>query len=142
AMEPHYIMRKTEAGVYIKISDCGPDDWCMSQGEDDKEDGCAIWIRYADAVKQCEKATVVLLENDRLVRDLEDAIVKAGALSWNGYNKRKSMKRVADSGDMYRMYMEYSDGAKVNVYGYNCCPKGFKDLLRDVREIFNNIPCS
>lgn len=76
------------------------------------------------------------------MRDLEDAIVRAGAFSWDGYNKRKFMKRVADSGDVYRMYMEFSDGAKVNMYGYNCCPKGFKDLLRGVEEIFNSINCS
>lgn len=57
-MAPHYIMRKTEAGVYIKNTDCSPKDWCMSQGE--KEEECSVWLRYAHIAKKCEKSTVVL----------------------------------------------------------------------------------
>ena len=136
AMEPHYIIKLTEKGVYLKLTNTSPDDWTMKDDVDEK-DGDSEYFRFADVVKECESGEVVFLENDEVVKELEAFIVKIGAISWDGYNESVSMPGVLDAGDIYDLYMEFSDGTTVTVHGYNSCPRGFSELKMKTVEIFD-----
>lgn len=133
----HYIMKTTSAGTYMKITNLAPDDWLMQQ---DSECECTIsdaYLGFADTVKDCEYASLKLLNDDTPVRQLEEAIVQSGALSWDGYNKSVSMDFVLDAGDLYSMYLELSDGRAVRMSGYNTFPAGYPALSARAKEIFN-----
>jgi len=135
---PYYILKTTDAGTYMKISNMGPDDWRMLDGEDiDRLGDKAEYLGFADTVKDCERASLVLLEDDGPLRELEEAIASAGALGWDGFQKTVSMPDVADSGDSYKLYLELTDGTAVTVDGYNAKPAGFPELLYRVEEIFH-----
>ncbi len=137
AAEPYYILRVTESGTYMKISNMSPDNYWMCKDEDmSAQAGNAKYLGFADTVKECEHASLVLLENEAPVRELEDALIQAGALGWDGYDETVSMENVADSGDSYVLYLELSDGSTVSAKGYNAHPAGFRELLTSVREIF------
>ena len=138
AMEPHYVIKSTEKGVYLKLTNMSPDDWIMTEGDGFKEDeGNGKYFRFADVVKDCESGEIVFLEDDTVVKELEEFIVKVGAISWDGYNEHVSMSGILDAGDSYTLYMEFSDGTTVSVYGYNSCPIGFDELRMKTVEIFD-----
>ena len=134
----YYIMKTTDAGTYMKISNMCPDDWRMLDGEDrDSLGDNAQYLGFGDTVKDCERASLVLLEDDGPMQELEEAIANAGALGWDGFRKSLAMPDVADSGDSYRLYLELTDGTTVTVDGYNAKPAGFPELLYRVEEIFH-----
>lgn len=137
AAAPYYILKTTDMGTYMKISDSSPEDCQMDSGTDVSELG-ANWqyFGFADTVLDCENASLVLLENKTPVRELEDAIVQSGALGWDGYEEHRPMKGVPDSGDTYTLFLELSDGTTVKMHGYNACPDGFDELLGQVMYIF------
>ena len=89
-------------------------------------------------MKDAEYASLVKLEDDVLLRRLEESIVKYGALGWDGFNESESMPEVADSGTSYSLYLELSDGTAVTAHGYNVCPAGFDELYGEIAEIFQN----
>lgn len=133
----YYILKTTDAGTYMKISNLSPDDRRMLDGEDagNLEAG-AEYLGFADTVKGCEHASLVLLQDDGPVRELEEAIAAAGTLNWDGYRESVAMEGVLDSGDSYQLYLELSDGTTVTVDSYNARPAGFTALLYKVEEIF------
>lgn len=134
----YYILKTTNVGTYMKISNMGPDDWQMLNGEDtDSLEENAEHLGFADTVKDCERASLVLLENDGPIRELEEAITKAGALGWDGFCKSVAMPDVKDSGNRYRMYLELTDGTTVTMDSYNAKPAGFLELLHQVEDIFH-----
>lgn len=136
-MEPHYIIKSTEKGVYLKLSNTSPDDWTMMDEDDSDNDGSKEYFKYADIVKDCESGEVVFIEDDTVIKELEDFIVQVGAVGWDGYNEHVSRPGVLDAGDSYDLYMEFSDGETVTVNGYNACPMGFDELRMKVMEIFD-----
>ena len=140
AMEPHYIVKTTENGTCLKITNLSPDDWQMSDLVVDGENKNTSdkYFKFADVVLDIEYGNVVLLEDDKVVKELEKVIEKVGALGWDGYNEHVSMDGVLDAGDSYNLYMEFSDGKTVTMYGYNSCPKGFDELMLTVITIFDN----
>ncbi|MBQ4347076.1 MAG: hypothetical protein IJC39_01345 [Firmicutes bacterium] len=134
----YYILKTTDAGTYMKISDVSPDNIWMTEGEDmDSLGEKAEYLGFADTVKDCERASLVLLEDDGPIRALEKAIADTGALGWDGFNKEVAMPDVADSGDRYRLYLELTDGTAVTVDSYNAKTAGFLELLRQAEEIFH-----
>lgn len=138
AMEPYYILKECEDGIYVKITDTSPEDFLMYEGEEKKmpEDG-SRFLAFADTVKECENASLVRLDNEEILRQLEDAAEETGALGWDGYDKKVSGKGASDTGDRYMLYLELSDGTSVEMHGYNACPAGYESLLESVREIFH-----
>ena len=134
----YYILKTTDAGIYMKITPMNPGNWRMLEGEaPDSPDDHAKYLAFGDTVKDCERASLVLLEDDDPVRDLEVAIAAAGALSWDGYDENDPMEGVLDSGDSYQLYLELTDGTTVTVNSYNAKPAGFSELLYRVAEIFH-----
>lgn len=130
----YYIMKTTDAGTYMKVTNTSPNSPHMQKDISDEE---IEYLRYADTVKDCEYASLVLLEEDTPVRELEQAIEKFGALDWDGFDESMTIEGVPDSGDSYQMYLELSDGTSVAVDSYNVCPAGFKELLSRVQELFD-----
>lgn len=121
AAGPYYVMKKTDTGIHMKISDRVP-------GDD--------YFGFVDTVTEDEYASHVILETEAPVRELEAAIEEAGALAWDGYRKNVAMKDVMDSGDLYVLYLELTDGTTVSMSGYNACPSGFQELWMSCQNIF------
>ena len=137
AREPYYIMKVTESGTYMKISDLSPDDYNMWKDEDSEpQEQPSEYFGYIEMVKDVEYASHVKLEDDAVIRQMEESIVKYGALGWDGYSEHDDMPGVLDSGDSYNLYMELSDGTTVTMHGYNACPLGFHDLHGEIVKIF------
>lgn len=134
----YYILKTTDVGTYMKISNMGPNDWRMLDGEDmDSLGDNAQYLGFGDTVKDCERASLVLLDDDGPMRELEEAIANAGVLGWDGFRKSLAMPDVADSGDIYKLYLELTDSTTVTVDSYNAKPAGFPELMYRVEEIFH-----
>lgn len=131
AVEPYYIMKETEDGVYLKIFATTPDDWTL----------------YADSASQegildfvdTENAQIAKMQDAAAVQALEDAIVQSGALGWNGYDAFVPMEDALDADDTYILYLELSDDTTVTMHGHNTRPKGFAELLSQTQEIYCGI---
>lgn len=111
AMEPYYILQRSEDSVYLKYVTMSPEE-----------------LQERDLVE--------LREDDSLIKELKEAIVQYGALGWDGYHEKVSGKGVLDSGDSCYLKIELSDGTSVNMYGYNTCPAGFESLLEQATDLF------
>lgn len=136
---PYYILRTTKSGTYMKITDLSPDDYNMWKEEDtEPQEQPSEYFSYIETVKDIEYASLVKLEDDVLLRQIEECIVKYGALGWDGFNKSESMPGVMDSGTSYNLYLELSDGTTVTMHGYNICPAGFDELYSEISDIFQN----
>lgn len=139
AMEPYYILRTTDSGTYMKITTTSPDDYIMWKDEDtDSLEQPAEYFGFVETVKDVERASLVLLEEEDLIRQLEDIIVTYGALGWDGYSESYSLEGVLDGDMSYSFYLEFSDGTKVDLQSYNSCPAGFDELYSEVVEIFQS----
>ena len=137
AMEPYYILKTTDDGIFMKITNIRPYDERMLGDDAYTVQGSEKYLAFADTVKECENAELIQLKDDAFVRLLENAIEETGALQWDGYCKNVSKPGVSDSGDRYEMYFELSDGTTVTMDSYNICPAGFTKLLAMVSEVFN-----
>ena len=126
---PYLFLKTTDSGTWLKISDSSPN--CWNTGEEG-------WtcLSHAEREMEGEKAELILLDTQDKVRKLEEAVVQAGALSWDGYDVHKSGKNTSDSGERAELYLELSDGTTVTVMGYNACPERFLELMTRVKEIF------
>lgn len=144
AMGPYYILRKTDDGWMMKISNEEPDGYRMT--EDGEAYDCkgvsglspeqeAHYFGFVNTIKDCEHASLVESDDDT-VKKLFDAIRACGALGWDGYSVSKSMDGVLDAGDRYRLFALFSDGSTVTVDSYNACPAAWSDLYTKVRDIF------
>ena len=137
ARAPYYIMKVTESGTYMKISDLSPDDYLMWKDEDSEPlEQPSEYFGYIETVKDIEYASHAKLEDDKVIRQMEESIVKYGSLGWDGYSEKEDMPGVLDSGDSYNLYLELSDGTTVTMQGYNTCPAGFHNLYGEIVKIF------
>jgi len=125
AMGPHYVLKTTDEGTWLKRSDRSP-----------MENGIS-YLDFADTVQDGEQAVLSRLADASVIEVLETAIEQSGALGWDGFDETKSKPGVSDSGDLYVLYLELSDGTTVTMRGYNVCPAGFDLLLSQVWEIFD-----
>lgn len=135
SMNPYYILRVRNDGIYMKTTNLSPNNPRMTFSMNPDYDLEAEYFGYIDTVKDCEYASVAVVD-ESVLRELERAIVEAGALSWNGFNKSRSMDGVLDAGDSYKLFITLSDGSTVSVYGYNARPEHWSDLGGRVMEIF------
>ena len=136
---PYYMMKVTDTGTYMKISTLSPDDYNMWAGDEtEDQEQPAEYFGYIETIKDVEYASLVRLEDETLIRQMEEVIVKYGALGWDGFSEHEEMPGVLDSRDMYDLYLELSDGATVKMHGYNTCPIGFHDLYGEIVDIFED----
>ena len=136
---PYYIMKSTESGTYMKITDLAPDDYEMWKDADtDSLEQPAAYFGFVESVIDIEYASLIHLEDESLIRQLEELVEKYGVLAWDGFHESDSMPGVLDSGNSYNLYLEFSDGTTVTVDGYNAAPKGFHDFYSETAKIFQN----
>ncbi len=139
ARTPYYIMKVTESGTYMKITDLSPDDYHMwKDGETENLEQPEEYFGHIETVKDIEYASHIKLGDETLIRQLESSIEKYGALGWDGFSQRKDMPGVLDAGDIYDLYLELSDGTTVTMHGYNTCPQGFDELYGEIVNIFQS----
>ena len=137
AMEPYYMVTTSDNGVFFKISNRNPlflSDCIRSENIDIPKDSRPN--AYGDRVFDCEKASLIRLDGNGLLMKLEKLIEDSGAMLWDGFNKRRVLLNVSDSGTSYTLFMEFSDGTTVRVNGYDARPEGFEKLLGDVQTLF------
>ena len=120
-MEPHYILKSTKTGTFMKITN-----------QISEED----YFQFADTILEEETACLKMLTDKTAVEKLEEIVSEAGAVGWNGFDEAVTKKNASDSGDRYWLHMELSDGSTVSVYGYNTCPDGFGIFLNQASKIF------
>jgi len=138
-MNPYYVLKTTDSGTYMKITDKCPEDyWIYSGGSAEGLVQPAEYFGYVETVREDEKASLVCLEDEAVIRQLEECIARYGALGWDGYDESKTMPNVMDSGDNYNLYLELSDGTTVKMHGYNTCPSGFRELYQEAVQIFHS----
>ena len=96
---PYYMMKVTDTGTYMKISNTSPDDYEMwADGETDELEQPEEYFGHIETVKDVEYASHVKLEDETLIRQMEEILVKYGALGWDGFSERSEMPGVLDSG--------------------------------------------
>ena len=138
-MNPYYILKTTDSGTYMKITDKCPEDyWMYSEESAESLIQPAEYFGYVETVREDERASLVCLEDESVIHQLEECIAKYGALGWDGYDKSKAMPNVTDSGDNYNLYLELSDGTTVKMHGYNTSPSGFRELYQEAVQIFQS----
>lgn len=135
AMEPYYILRVKDDGIYLKTTNVSPANLQITFGMTRNNDIEAEYFGDIDTVKDSEYASLTVVD-EAVVRELEQAIVEWGALSWDGFSESRSMDGVLDAGDTYKLFLMLSDGSTVSVHGYNARPKHWSDLALRVIEIF------
>ncbi len=138
AMEPYYMVTTTDKGIFFKISDRDPrflDDFVIRETPEIPRE--SVPNAYGDRVLDCEKASLVKIEELKVLEKLEQIIEENGAVKWNGFSKRRAMRGVSDAGTSYRLFMEFSDGSTVKVDGYNSRPAGFENMLKQVADLFS-----
>ena len=120
-MEPYYILKVTNKGTFMKVT---------NQIFEEN------YFQFADTILEEETACLRLLTDKTAVEKLEEIISEAGAVGWNGFNETVSKKNASDAGDRYQLHMEFSDESTVSVYGYNTCPDGFEIFLNQASKLF------
>ena len=133
-MKPHYLMKVSSEGAYMKITNVSPLEWIMK-----KPEGVEPYLTYADRIQDDEYASLFFLEDEEPLRKLKEAIVNAGALGWDGFSKKASKSGAKDEGNHYQLFLLLSDGTTVTVNSYNDFPKGFLELLSQVEKIFEEV---
>jgi|GEM_PF-7028445 len=133
----YYFLRTTDSGTYMKISNQSPAHLNVSFVDSGLPIESAKYLAFADTVQVDERASLARLETDAPRQALEKALAQNGALDWDGFDKHVSMPNVEDSGDLYQLYLELTDGTTVTVDSYNASPAGFSPLLKEVQEIFH-----
>lgn len=140
AMQPYYMLRVTPDGNFMKITNIRPgeaevDYVCPDTAENLDAEVEKRYFGGAGEVYDCEHASVVEADSD-IVKKLNDAVIEAGALNWDGYTRHVSMDGVLDAGDSYSLFLLFSDGSTVTVESYNSRPEGWDEMFVNVREIF------
>lgn len=137
AMEPYYILRVKDDRIYMKTTNVNPANLQITFGMTRNNDIEVEYFGDIDTVNESEYASLTVVD-EAVVRELEQAIVEWGALSWDGFSESRSMDGVLDAGDTYKLFLMLSDGSTVSVHGYNARPKHWSDLGLRVIEIFES----
>ncbi len=130
AMEPYYLICRTDGGIYLKVTDSDPEFDAQGEYVEDIYSGVTT---VSDHEYGC---SVVLPEED--VERLEQAIDEYSVLSWDGYSVYKQMPEgMLDGDSSFSFNMELSDGTTVDASGSLAVPDGyggFIGVLMDVVE--------
>ena len=116
---PHYLITKTDNGMFVKITGDISED--VFENADTKID---------------EYASLVSISEEEF-NDLIDMLIKHNILQLDGYyESRKS--GALDSGDGFELIVKLSDGKEINAYGYNTYFDGYDDFKNDFMHFIDN----
>lgn len=131
AMEPYYLLCTDGQKISLKMTDTSPLEYLQQDIE------ASPYLQGCGQILEGEKARLHHVDDPSVLRDMEEIIVRYGALNWDGFDRSESKGKVTDSGQRYELYFELSDGSSVTVQSYNCCPTGFPELQQELQSIFH-----
>ncbi|MBQ8836132.1 MAG: hypothetical protein IJ002_01325 [Clostridia bacterium] len=89
-------------------------------------------------VLENEISTICSTKDTAALRAIEEVLVDCGTVGWDGFNEEISRPGVADSGDIYNVYLQFSGGSSVSVYGYDIFPDRFMEMHRRIAKIIDH----
>lgn len=127
AFSPHYTMVKDGTKIIWKQSN-----------QYLKNDNDEIVWEEAKILHEGEHGELFVCEDDVWLSYLEQQVEKCGALTWDGFNKKRK-DNTLDSGTKYEMVIQLSDHTVISMQGYNICPDQFETLWDEVQTIFESL---
>ena len=85
------------------------------------------------------KCLITSVSDAQILRDIENVLVDCGTVGWDGFNEKVEIKNATDTGERYEIYLQFSGGSQVSVYGYDTCPDRYNEMFNRLTEIFRNI---
>ena len=90
-----------------------------------------------DNLDECGKCRMVSVKDPQLIREIETVLVDCGTVGWDGFNEERIIKNATDTGERYEIYLRFSGGSTVSVYGIDTCPDRFNEMFGRITEIFH-----
>ena len=87
-------------------------------------------------VLENEMSTICSTKDTAALRAIEEVLIDCGTVGWDGFYEEISRPGVADAGDIYNVYLQFSRGSSVSVHGYDICPDRFMEMFNRIVEIF------
>ena len=83
------------------------------------------------------KCVIGSTKDKTVLRDIEKVLVDCGTVGWDGFNETYVIENATDTGERYEIYLCFSCGSTVSVYGYDICPNRFGEMFNRITEIFH-----
>ena len=120
----HYIMSVEGEEIYLKMTNYHP------YGEEYRFNAKDI---LEDSGKTCIEST----KDAQVLREIEAILVDCGTVGWDGFNEKRVIKNATDTGERYEVYLLFSGGSTVSVYGCDICPNRFGEMFNRITKIFH-----
>lgn len=120
----HYILSVDGEDIFFKMTNYHP------YGEEYR-------FNAKDNLDDRAKCRIVSTKDTQMLRDIEEVLVDCGTVGWNGFNEKKTIKNATDTGERYEIYLWFSGGSTVSVYGYDICPDRFNEMFNRITKIFH-----
>ncbi|MBE6679111.1 MAG: hypothetical protein E7598_01165 [Ruminococcaceae bacterium] len=118
-----YVMSVEGEDIFLKMTNCHPLE---------KE----YRFNAKEILSKNEKCAIKSTNDIQVLRDIEEALVDCGTVGWDGFNETIIMKNVTDTGERYEIYLRFSGGSTVSVYGIDICPDRFNEVFNRIAAIF------
>ncbi len=120
----HYILSVEEEEIFFKITNYHP-------YEEEYR------FNAKDRLDQRGKCCIVATKDAQALREMEAVLVDCGTVGWDGFHEEFIRKNVTDTGERYEIYLRFSGGSRVSVYGIDICPDRFQEMFNRITEIFH-----
>ena len=121
---PHYILSVEGEDIFFKMTNYHP-------YEEEHR------FNAKDNLDDSGKCRIESTKDAQVLRDIEAVLVDCGAVGWDGFNEKRSIKNATDTGERYEIYLLFSGGSTVSVYGIDTCPNRFNEMFNHITEIFH-----
>lgn len=92
-----------------------------------------------DRVYDKGKCVIQSTKETKVLRAIEKVIVDCGTVGWDGFHETVIIKDATDTGERYEVYLKFSGGSTVSVYGIDICPDRFGEMFNRITDIFEEI---
>lgn len=83
------------------------------------------------------KCFIKSTKDTEVLREIEEVLADCGTVGWNGFNEIRIIKNATDTGERYEVYLCFSGGSRVSVYGCDICPDRFNEMFLRITKIFH-----
>lgn len=120
----YYIMSVDGEDIFFKVTNYHP------YGEEYR-------FNAKDNLDNRGKCVIGSTKDTRVLRDIEKVLVDCGTVGWDGFNEKRVIKNATDTGERYEIYLRFSGGSGVSVYGIDTCPDRFNEMFGRIIGIFH-----
>ena len=120
----YYIMSVEGEEVFFKVTNYHP------HGEEYR-------FNAKDNLDDRGKCVIVPTKDTKVLREIEAILVDCGTVGWDGFNEKRVIKNATDTGERYEVYLLFSGGSTVSVYGCDICPNRFGEMFNRITKIFH-----